>query len=1813
MKNKFFKSFLLAVVLLLGVFANAFASTSASSAVFAEEMKTVEVSSSLPYVNESTVKNVTGLSNIGNFGDDNYTEFKFYIDNQEVNSLLKAVETSDFTTHSYTVDRIDKTKTGTSWGFPRYSSVTTSNYVSGSFSVRVYSQLDIDINTEFLPEGKVPTYIVDGAQGLIEENRYKIYSTDNVVISFEEIEGYNIFVNDVKLDSNTYSITNVTSNTKINVTYKLSTDNDVVLDQNTISALSNGSLSKLTINSVEFTSRKNEMVVEKETTLNIVATPNENNLIRSISINGEVISDNNAEYPNFAVNYTTEQGKEYIVSVELYNAQSTISFVGNGTVMAKFNNKNNNVKETLALPRNTQVEVTVSPNKNYYITNCSIENVNATPSYVNGNAVFTFTTGVQESYIINLETEELFSVVENNLSINKYDVIRMLKGEEDSKNIVYNTLWNNYNTNTNITIEDVEFEFLAATYALDLSDLPLVGGVYNVEFYYPINEKIIATRADLIAYVNNLFNIEEDSLTAKYIIPAALSEKTASEIIAQIHDFGTQENETIKLKYKGNNIYPATDVVSNIQAVDLRENVTLDINTEISVVYGNYTDADIMALILEDRSGLVSENGEQLINLNSELYLDETLVGVDAGTDYVNICFGTQNEFYKGVMATVTVVIEKADAEVNISSGIIDYQASGIEESQILSISPNVTLENEAVDHVYFVMGLDIVDEELIARVDLSQMSSDNGLIDMNTIIWGALQLIDPEEDGLTLVEFAKFVESLATSMNNEGQNFDVSKYMGQITEVLTKVSEVIDIRIMIEYKDTANITPQQHGIYLAGIVTTDKNYNIAADVGYVVIAAEILNVDFVAKNGVNNLRKFEYDGTPKTMEAEAYDINQQVATGNMKYYYVGLKTDGSFYASDVAPSHSGAYTVLAMFSNAFEGELPSQVGLGVGAMVIVPTANADISVDNKVTTYNGENVDISTMVTRTNSDAKVAYITASVTLSGNFMVDGFDAIDGRVNIDFPTRFDNILKEYFPEEFENGVNVDTFIKLLNKVKENLSIYGYSIEYIDSLINELNNITNTTLITFNNISDINTSEAGIYVIGAIIFDPNYLPKSDLAILVIQPELGVSTMAWNYNDTNGIITESKLAKIDMTASIIGGNGENINYLFFGLNEEGKPTKVTNIEDITSGFWLQLAYADAEVSNEVNVVLPIARLFYVVSEIIEVENKVVCFNGEEHNVEYTELLNTEYVLVVNDSSKLNIVFPNNWNIDHKLDQVDSLSGKINEVVALIEKYLPENYVTEIKSMIQMIVDKYSVENIVINNTLPIEIGEYNITVIAIKNNYQVAIAQANLTIKDHKLVSHEAKAPTCLETGWNEYFTCEHCSYTTYEELEALGHSAVVDGAVAPTCTATGLTEGSHCSVCGEVLVEQEVVAKIAHTPSEWIVIENATCTENGSAHKTCTICNTELETKELDKLAHGTVRHDAKAPTCTEVGWNEYYTCEHCNYTSYEEIDMVDHNVVVDPAVAPTCDTMGATEGSHCSVCNQVIVEQDTLAKLGHMYGEWVVETQATATVDGRYERSCTICNNKDYSVIPAYGNRDVANVEINDSNNGKVTINTDSINNAIKDVIETGKKEVVISAGDAVEVLNSVEMNTSSLQDIVNADSILTIRTTNVHATFDKNALNTIISSADNNSIEFNLRIISNTELNEIQQESIEDMKVAAVLSAQVICGENTISNFGDGKVQVRVPFEVEEGKSADNYKIMYVAEDGSISELATSYIDGHLVVELEHFSEYIIVDTTVDTDTNPNPAAKIAIILFVVFAALACVVPFSFMIKERKK
>jgi len=132
----------------------------------------------------------------------------------------------------------------------------------------------------------------------------------------------------------------------------------------------------------------------------------------------------------------------------------------------------------------------------------------------------------------------------------------------------------------------------------------------------------------------------------------------------------------------------------------------------------------------------------------------------------------------------------------------------------------------------------------------------------------------------------------------------------------------------------------------------------------------------------------------------------------------------------------------------------------------------------------------------------------------------------------------------------------------------------------------------------------------------------------------------------------------------------------------------------------------------------------------------------------------------------------------------------------------------------------------------------------------------------------------------------------------------------GTETPTCTT-----GKTCEKCGAEYGEKDpnnhdLVHHDAKAPS---------CTEIGwDAYDTCSRCDYTTR-KELPALNHDLEQHAAQAPTCMEKGWNAYETCSRCDYTTYVELPA-QHDFVHHQAKAPTCTEIGWDAYETCSRCD-----------------------------------------------------------------------------------------------------------------------------------------------------------------------------------------------------------------------------------------------------------------------------------------------------
>ena len=138
---------------------------------------------------------------------------------------------------------------------------------------------------------------------------------------------------------------------------------------------------------------------------------------------------------------------------------------------------------------------------------------------------------------------------------------------------------------------------------------------------------------------------------------------------------------------------------------------------------------------------------------------------------------------------------------------------------------------------------------------------------------------------------------------------------------------------------------------------------------------------------------------------------------------------------------------------------------------------------------------------------------------------------------------------------------------------------------------------------------------------------------------------------------------------------------------------------------------------------------------------------------------------------------------------------------------------------------------------------------------------------------------------------------------------------------------------------------------------------TCTEIGwDEYDACQREGCTYTTKvEIPALKHKLVHHDAKAPTCTEIGWNEYDACqrEGCDYTTKVELLALKHDLVHHDAKAPTCTEIGWNEYDACQREGCDYTTKVEIPAPGHDYTEKVVKP--TCEKGGYTLHTCKKCN------------------------------------------------------------------------------------------------------------------------------------------------------------------------------------------------------------------------------------------------------------
>ena len=191
-------------------------------------------------------------------------------------------------------------------------------------------------------------------------------------------------------------------------------------------------------------------------------------------------------------------------------------------------------------------------------------------------------------------------------------------------------------------------------------------------------------------------------------------------------------------------------------------------------------------------------------------------------------------------------------------------------------------------------------------------------------------------------------------------------------------------------------------------------------------------------------------------------------------------------------------------------------------------------------------------------------------------------------------------------------------------------------------------------------------------------------------------------------------------------------------------------------------------------------------------------------------------------------------------------------------------------------------------------------------------------------------------------------------------------------APTCIASGYRE-RKCTNSGCTYSERETTSGPVSTAHGALRTETkaATCTEDGYTQQVCTLCNNVVTSTVLTKLGHNWGAATVEtAATCHSTGTSVQVCQNNSEHKLRTTIPMLTH--VWDAGTdspAATCTNPG-TKIYKCTLCGDTKTE--SIPAKGHSWDAGTDNPAATCTTPGTKTYTCTVCNLTRTETVPALG-------------------------------------------------------------------------------------------------------------------------------------------------------------------------------------------------------------------------------------------------
>lgn len=369
------------------------------------------------------------------------------------------------------------------------------------------------------------------------------------------------------------------------------------------------------------------------------------------------------------------------------------------------------------------------------------------------------------------------------------------------------------------------------------------------------------------------------------------------------HAFGKKDPEQIRIRYAGNDQYPASSITLTVKPVDGRTVTHISMNAATSVQYSEDFDALKAKVYRQLAPTVVDEVTGKPVNGLSRKDFEIDGLEQKVGEYTVTMKF-KGNGTYKPSEATATVTVTKAPSSLKVKNTSITY-GNTVAVAGLVSSTPS----NKETEPVIVVAGID-GDGKGYLSIDLSYVGGGKAQ--------SAINLFLHLDEGVTL-------DRLINRLNNDATM--TALRLALKAAGVENPDQVIDsLKSALDTAQDLGLggstvalggTPSKAGVYLVTAVTTSGNYEISAGVGYLTIAPKTEDVTLTWNAstpkggfavGSDELANFDFG-------AKVVDSDAAVAGAKVRYLITGIAYDGSTFKStdpNVKPTKPGCYTEVA-------------------------------------------------------------------------------------------------------------------------------------------------------------------------------------------------------------------------------------------------------------------------------------------------------------------------------------------------------------------------------------------------------------------------------------------------------------------------------------------------------------------------------------------------------------------------------------------------------------------------------------------------------------------------------------------------------------------------------------------------------------------------------------------------------------------------------------------------------------------------------------------------------------------------------------